>query len=313
MGIMAAKLTIQVPSSDSFVLTDSKGKTIISNITISLNPDSTYCLFVQKRPAVGIVSEDVLIVSGGKKMYQVALKPAVSLVSLEELESVTDSPSRPTTVGEPIIFSRDDFAPEDFDAARASAPKAKAAKPPEQKHEPTKKIRKPSEPIPSTDILENPPSEEEEIHSDPIEPDRGNSPPGRPGSEGLAPPQVLEAEPMARKSSGIPGKRRRPDLSPDADVLEQSLQVKFSLHDDEMSRDPGKVRLLPWYDQETFNDLAEPDFSFELMMTGDNEDPVFCINGDYYDASGRLLSVQQGKGKVIYVTQEGFDPAASDD
>jgi hypothetical protein len=44
------------------------------------------------------------------------------------------------------------------------------------------------------------------------------------------------------------------------------------------------------------------------MMMAEKEDPVFCPHGDYYDASGRLLSIRQGKGKVIYVTQEGFDP-----
>jgi hypothetical protein len=80
---MAAKLTISMPERDAFIVTDSKGKTLTSSTNVTMNPDASYCLFVQKRSTVGIVPEDVIIVSGGRKTYRVALRPAVSLVSLE--------------------------------------------------------------------------------------------------------------------------------------------------------------------------------------------------------------------------------------
>jgi hypothetical protein len=35
---------------------------------------------------------------------------------------------------------------------------------------------------------------------------------------------------------------------------------------------------------------------------------MFCVDGEYYDLSGRQLSVQQGRGRVVYVTEDGFDP-----
>jgi hypothetical protein len=58
-----------------------------------MSPDTTYCLFVQKRSTIKIVPEDIIVITGSKQTYLFTLKPAVSLVSLEELESVTDKPS----------------------------------------------------------------------------------------------------------------------------------------------------------------------------------------------------------------------------
>ena len=122
----------------------------------------------------------------------------------------------------------------------------------------------------------------------------------------LPPPQQIEDTPTVKKS-GIP--RRHADLPPEADVLERSLHVKFSFKDDDfVAKAAMKKREVKWYDEDAFGDLQEPDFSFELMMTGDVDDPVFCMDSDYYDSSGRLLTVQQGKGQVIYVTEDGYEP-----
>jgi hypothetical protein len=298
LGNIAAKITIQVPSNDSFIFTDSKGKTMTGTTTVSMNPDSSHCLFVQKRATIGIVPEDVLVVAGGKKTYQVALKPAVSLVSLEELETVTDSPMRPAQPDpESVAFSREDFATDDLEDQPPKQTKAKPAKQAELKFQPMKRQRKP---------IELPETEEENAEPNSVDTDRERC--SEPNS--LAPPRTLESAPVVKKPSGIPGRRRHPDLPPESDVLEESLHVKFSLHEEEFlqGRASAKSQLLPWYDQDAFSDVVEPEFSFELMVTGQRDDPVFCIDGDYYDASGRLLSVQQGKGQVIYVTQEGFDP-----
>ena len=112
-------------------------------------------------------------------------------------------------------------------------------------------------------------------------------------------PAKIQESPVAKKSA-IPGvQRKHPQLPPEADVLEQSLHVKFSFKDDDFVKGPGKSQPVNWYSDDAFEGLAEPDFSFELMMTGDQDDPVFCIDGDYYDSSGRLLVVKQGKGQVI--------------
>jgi hypothetical protein len=122
------------------------------------------------------------------------------------------------------------------------------------------------------------------------------------------PPQRLDSAP--KRPSAIPARHHR--ISPEADVLERSLHLKLTPREDSARRaDAGQ--LLRWYHRDAFASVEEPDFRFEPMLTGENEDPVFCIDGDYYDASGRLLSVQQGKGRVIYVTEDGFDPAADFD
>jgi hypothetical protein len=252
LGIMAAKLTITLPETDAFFVTDSKGRTLTSSAMVTMNPDTSHFLFVQKRPTVGIAPEAEIVISGGTKTYHVALKPAVSLVSLEELEAVADK--RETDDSAVPSFSASDVE-EPHQDRRSRIPTA----------EPAKRV-----------------------------------------SRAASEPARVDVEPEpARKPSGIPiGRtRRRQELGPGADVLEQSMHVRFSF------REVGaRPRSIGWYEPDAFANLQEPEFTFELMVTGDNEEPVFCIDGDYYDASGRLLSVQQGKGKVIYVTENGYDP-----
>jgi hypothetical protein len=296
LGIMAAKLTVSMPESDAFVVTDSKGKTLTSTTNVTMNPDTSHCLFVQKRSTVGIVPEDVIVVSGGKKTYRVALKPAVSLVSLEELEAVADR--QPSDDSAAASFSRGDFPEEPHQTRRppaeaADLPRGDVPEEPHQNRrsriptsEPAKRIRKAAS-EPSRPPIDEP---------DP-EPAEG------PARVELEAPRKLGSVPVGR-----PGSRQ--ELGADADVLERSLHVRFSFRDgDERAR----PRAVSWYAPDAFTDLQEPEFTFELMVTGDQEDPVFCVDGDYYDPSGRLLSVQQGKGKVIYVTENGYDPMADFD
>ncbi|OHT04253.1 hypothetical protein TRFO_28304 [Tritrichomonas foetus] len=126
-------------------------------------------------------------------------------------------------------------------------------------------------------------------------------------------PKKLEQSPSKRQSQIPVSKRSHPDLPPDADVLERSLHVKFSFKDDTFSKPPQKASHVKWYEDDAFDKVEEPDFSFELMMTAEGEDPVFCIDGDYYDSSGRMLSVQQGKGKVIFVTEDGYETNETDE
>jgi hypothetical protein len=300
LGIMAAKLSITMPQSDAFIVTDMKGKTLNSNLNTTMNPDTSYCLFVQKRSTIGIVPEDTLIVSGGKKTYRVSLKPAVSLVSLEELESVTDKPGVVSGDEEnEAPFTKSDFAAVPEPAVVREIPRRSRLPGPSSGDGAAKKASKASKDIPDipNDVLSGVDSFED-----------GPDPEGE--ELPIAPPPKLESTP--RKQSSIPSRRGRSGIAPEADVLERSLHVKFSFQED-FAKAATRPRTLTWYGPDAFADLQEPDFTLELMMTGEGEDPVFCIDGDYYDASGRLLSVQQGKGTVVYVTQDGYDPVADFD
>ena len=49
MGIMACKVTITMPETDSFIVTDAKGKTVGGKLTINMIPDSSCCLFCTKK------------------------------------------------------------------------------------------------------------------------------------------------------------------------------------------------------------------------------------------------------------------------
>ena len=335
LGINACKVTITLPESDAFTITDSKGKAISEKTTFNMSAESSYCLFVQKKASVGIVPEDSLSVTGGKKPYRIALKPAVSLVSMQELESVAsrkdDASVQSIDDGGSIDFTADDFdpgskEPEPPESAkkrvsrlpaptkRATKPKSpetpKAAPPP-----PETKSHKPNEPDLSFD--------EQDFDDKPKKPVKDEleftasdfqiNPPAPAPSPAPAPapvpaPAKIQESPTVKKS-GIPGRaRKNPHLPPEADVLEQSLHVKFSFKDDDFVKGSTKSQPVNWYSEDAFEGVVEPEFSFELMMTGDQEDPVFCIDGDYYDSSGRLLTVQQGKGKVIYVTEDGWAP-----
>lgn len=351
-----------MPETDCFIITDAKGKMLATKVTVNMIPDSSQCIFIQKKSNIGIVPEDKMIISGGKKTYNVALKPAVSLVSLEELESVAsaqdepsarsldeDSKSRPTSKK-----SQNEAASEDDDKQRrqsrirpptkrpAKAPKEekKATELEESSFKPMKRVKKPIQPVNPDELgftasdfqipdhqtsnqkddssYRTPnshrsryeePEEDTENQEQNIEEEENDNDDEEPEEveykKSMIPaPKRLEQSPTAKKS-GIPSKHRHPDLPPDADVLEQSLRVKFSFKEDAFSRPPNKSSKIKWYDDDAFDAMEEPDFTFEMMMTPEDEDPVFCLDGDYYDSSGRLLSVQQGKGKIIFVTEQG--------
>lgn len=387
MGIMACKVTITMPETDSFIVTDAKGKTLGSKITINMIPDSSCCFFVQKKANVGIVPEDKMMVTGGKKPYCVVLKPAVSLVSIEELENAADasvaSDNQSVKSNESVRRypgkgkqNVDEFPPDErLSSQDESEPKHRPSriKPPTKRiskaqsddintknndasFDPMKKMRKGIEtkkPNNNNDIEfsaadfqipqlaeddeddssasrqpavkrtkgkpSNAPSAIPAPKTTPKRPNEkdkkvapsssGNKIPKVDDDDDIPMPTKLDqSPPQPRKSSQIPVPHRHPDLPPDADVLEQSLHVKFSFKDDDFSKSPQKgPSVVKWYDDDAFKNVEEPYFNFELMMTGEGEDPVFCIDQEYYDSSGRLLSVNQGKGKVIFVTEDGYE------
>ena len=302
LGINPCKVTITPPESDAFAITDAKGKAITEKTTFNMTAESSSCLFVQKKASVGIVPEDSLSVTGGKKPYRVALKPAVSLVSMQELESVA---SRKDDVAGHAAEDAGsiDFTADDFDAGT----KEPDSKKPRQLRlpAPSKRTTKPKTP----ETAKAAPPEEKKVHpkqSAAAEPDAHvkDELEFTASDFEVKAPAKIEESPVAKKSA-IPGvQRKHPQLPPEADVLEQSLHVKFSFKDDDFVKGPGKSQPVNWYSDDAFEGLTEPDFSFELMMTGDQDDPVFCIDGDYYDSSGRLLVVKQGKGQVIYMTED---------
>lgn len=390
MGIMACKVTITMPETDSFIVTDAKGKTVGGKLTINMIPDSSCCFFVQKKANVGIVPEDKMMVTGGKKPYSVVLKPAVSLVSIEELESAADasvaSDNLSVKSNESVRRNQgkarqlvNEFPDERMSSQDESEPKHRPSrlKPPTKRiskaqseekvgktngngivapFDPMKKIKKGADSKQSVNndiefsasdfqipqlaeddddlyVAQQPVTKrvngkQSNIPTATVAP---KSTPKRPfdkdkkttsatsknkdaydddsDSDDVPMPTKLDqSPPVARKASQIPVPHRHPDLPPDADVLEQSLHVKFSFKDDDFAKSPQKVpSVVKWYDDDAFKNVEEPDFSFELMMTGEGEDPVFCIDGEYFDSSGRSLSVNQGKGKVVFVTEDGYE------
>lgn len=380
LGIMACKITVTMPETDSFIVTDGKGKTVGGKLTMNMIPDSSCCFFVQKKANVGIVPEDKMMVTGGKKPYTVVLKPAVSLVSnIEELESAADATSDNQSVKSNDSVRRqgrakkivDDFPDDRMSSQDESEPKHRPSrlKPPTKRvpktqmednnknndnatpFDPMKKMRKGIEaPKIASDIefsasdFQMPQlAEDEDVESSSsrqsaakrakikpsssapskqapkryLDKDKTNVPSSVSNDDSIddtndndfpLPTKLEQSPPPARKPSQIPVPHRHPDLPPDADVLEQSLHVKFSFKDDDFTKNPHKTpSVVKWYDDDAFKNVEEPDFTFELMMTGEGEDPVFCIDGEYYDSSGRLLSVQQGKGKVVFVTEDGYE------
>lgn len=388
MGIMACKVTVTMPETDSFIVTDGKGKMVGGKLTINMIPDSSCCFFVQKKANVGIVPEDKMMVTGGKKPYCVVLKPAVSLVSIEELESAADtsvaSDNQSVKSNESVRRYQgkakqmvDDFPDERLSSQDESEPKHRPSrlKPPSKRiskaqsddinttnadsssaasFDPMKKMRKGFEPKKQSNNDIEFSASDFQIPQLAEDDDDGDSsasrqpavkrPKGKPVNtpnstvapkatskrplDRKSPPSTAnknsnvddsnddipmpikldQSPPNARKQSQIPVPHRHPDLPPDADVLEQSLHVKFSFKDDDFSKNPQKTpSVVKWYDDDAFKNVEEPDFNFELMMTAEGEDPVFCIDGEYYDSSGRLLSVNQGKGKVIFVTEDGYE------
>jgi hypothetical protein len=290
MGIMAAKITVTLPQNDAFIVTDSKGKTMCGTHTISLGPSSDYFLFIQKKPTVGIVPEDVLIVTGGIKNYKIALRPAVSMVSMQELESVAGA-CEESASEDPLLdapqFSREDFEHADTKQKPQQPIRQIPKKTPVSKPLVTKPVtggKRPIEHFVTKKVLEDVPVAQKAPLSD----DEQHKEEEDVGFKG---PERLADSPKAKAS------RPRKD---EEDVLTQSLRLKFSFKADDFL--PGKeAKKVHWYENEDFEDLEEPEFAFELMMTGEGEEPVFCIDGEYYDPSGRLLSVQRGGGRVICV------------
>ena len=128
----------------------------------------------------------------------------------------------------------------------------------------------------------------------------------------LPKPAALSQDEPGTKKSGIPRRTHHSNLpyTPDMDILEQSIHLKIKTpeNDDDIDDidddNSDKKTIVNWYEDGAFDDIEEPNYSFELMMTAEGEDPIFCIDGDYYDSSGRLLTVQQGKPEVIFVTSQ---------
>jgi hypothetical protein len=298
---MAAKISITLPQTDAFVVTDAKGKPMTGIHTINIGPSSDYFLFVQKKSTIGIVPEDALVVTGGIKNYKVALRPAVSMVSMQELESVVSSsedvaPLLDEYSADAPQFTREDFETPEFKQSAQPAVRNIPKKPTLGKPLVTKPItggKKRVEHFVTKKILEDVPTSQKTDQCVQTEEEQDEEENGA-----LKQPERLVESPKMKEQ------QKRKD---EGDVLAQSLHVKFSFKEDDFVAQKEGKRLINWYQAGDCDDLEEPEFSFELMMTGEGEEPVFCIDGDYYDSSGRMLSIQQGKGKVICVNGDGCD------
>ena len=341
LGINACKVTITMPESDSFTITDAKGKAINSKFTMNMAAESSYIMFVQKKANVGIVPEDKFMVTGGKKPYTISLKPAVSMVSMEELENAAGNPDMsdfPLQADDDNMPSQDEREPKKRVSKLKPPTKRQPAKQTAGNENNANKNKKEPENNPLSNLEFSvsdfmPAKEEPTDRNNQLQPKgKGTklqkesgassqassmasqtsaasikSTPSKNSVQDVPMPKKLDQSPTKIQSK-IPVPRTHKEISPDEDVLENSLHVKFSVKDDAYSKPANKSSILKWYDDDAFDQVEEPYFTFELMMTGEGEDPVFCVDGEYYDSSGRHLSVQQGKGKIIFVTEDGFEP-----
>lgn len=337
VGTLAVKINIVPPAVDSFTVTDIKGHLINSKTAVNLISNGTYCIFIQKNSKIGIVPEDVLLIETKQKNFKVVLKPAVSLVSLEELEAATDAlpSSRSTNSEKPTHSSSSRSDNVDYhEKPKSAQEKPKSA---QEKHQiqtkgtnSTKsqsrlpvfsqehKEKKGSSQIEfSTEDFRIPTQTKENNNQTDSQPkinknfseDNGKNIEKNGNDEDI---NSLESNEIPAPISVISPVKKDEKLSRKSqtrwehdDILEQSLHVKFSFKDDDFSGPKVGSKSIPWYNKNHFEEVSEPPFSFELMMTGDDDDPIFCIDGDYYDMSGRLLTIQQGKSQVIFVTEQG--------
>ena len=335
LGNMSAKVTIIPPESDSFTLTDAKGKLIGGTVKYALTSESSQCIFIAKNSNVGIVPDDCVKIEGGKKPISVALRPAVSLVSVDELEaaikqappkktpssarSALKESSRSAAPEEKVILqdgdetreipsrstfrraskrsekATDDLVFDEDDFIQNKRPKSDR---PQFSSRSGSSARSMVSAVEEEEAGENQVEQNEQKESNELQPKITVAKRSK-----LPRPAAMSKEESPSKRSGIPRRMHHSNLpyTPDMDILEQSVHLKInSQTGEEESND--KPTIVNWYEDDAFDDLEEPGFDFELMMTAEGEDPIFCIDGDYYDSSGRLLTVQQGKPEVVFVT-----------
>jgi len=264
----------------------------------------------KKNSKIGIVPEDVLLVETKQKTFKVALKPAVSLVSLEELEAATDAlPS--SSRSEKSLQSSSSRSDNTINSEKPSSSQGKhqiqskgtnntksQSRLPVFTHENKEKKGHSQIEFTAQDFqIQTQPKEDNESKAISCDDDKTDS---SEANENLSPISITSPVKKEYKTSEKSQTKWDHD-----DILEQSLHVKFSFKDDDFSGPKVGSKNISWYNKNQFEEVNEPPFSFELMMTGDDEDPIFCIDGDYYDMSGRLLTIQQGKSQVIFVTEQG--------
>ena len=350
LGNMSAKVTIKPPESDSFTLTDAKGKMIGGITKYTLTSESSTYIFIAKNSNVGIVPDDSVVIEGGKKPISVALRPAVSLVSVDELEAaVKASPNakktpssarsenkRSSKLDEKVILQEGDDTREipsrstfkrssqksnksitddlEFDEADFVMQKRPKSDRPQGSSRSNLSSRQQRDSQRGREDQEE--AEENETRSNQKKQENGSSNISvskRPSK--LPKPAALNHDEGSHipKKSGIPRRTHHSNLpyTPDMDILEQSIHLKITTPDNDDDNDGDddyenndKKTIVNWYEDGAFDEIEEPNYSFELMMTAEGEDPIFCIDGDYYDSSGRLLTVQQGKPEVIFVTSQ---------
>lgn len=327
LGNIACKVQVHPPETDSFVLTNAKGHIITSVTKFTLTSESSECLFIAKGSNVGIVPDDKIVIEGGKKPLKVVLKPAVSLVSVDELEaavkaeqhSKTPKSARSASKQSSKVLLSDDDGVREIPSRSSFKRPQQTDKNNEQdltfeeadfalnmrpKSDRTSQCSVRSGKSSARSIREKQEIQVPEIETEPPQPvqEREQETPRKRSK--LPVPAVLKEDPTPKRS-GIPKRHHHNDLpyTPEMDILEQSIHLKIKNDDNNESENQSTI--VNWYEPDAFAELEEPNYTFELMMTGEGEDPIFCIDGDYYDSSGCLLTVQQGKPGVIFVTEQG--------
>lgn len=332
LGNIACKVQIHPPQTDSFVLTDAKGRIITGLTKFNLTSESSEYIFVAKGANVGIVPDDFILVEGGKKPIKVVLKPAVSLVSVDELEAAVkaEQPKPSPHSARSASKQSSKVILSDEDGVREIPSRSSFKRPKQQeknnendlsfeeadfalnirpKSDITSQMSVKSGKSSSRSIISKQEIQEpEEVETPEIKESTKEAERETPRKRSKLPvPAAMKEDPIPKKS-GIPKRQHHNDLpyTPDMDILEQSIHLKIkNVENDDNGDSENQSTIVNWYEPDAFAGMEEPNYTFELMMTGEGEDPIFCIDGDYYDSSGCLLTVQQGKPGVIFVTEQG--------
>lgn len=324
LGNMTIKIIINPPKSNCFTMTDAKGKIINGSHRINLTSESSEFIFIQKNSSVGLVPDDFIVIESPEKSTKVSLKPAVSMITADELEAVVkrsgqkqqnDALNTKLSTVDKAQKQSENVLLSDEDENVREIPSRSSFKRLNSGREEKAKLKEEDLLFVENDFLDkNDDQQDFDTHSQINEKKIDDTNNGDSASVGSSKkksslPSSHPNKDQDTKKSAIPKKIKHSEFNSEADVLSQSLKLKFTTAEEDES-DPRVLSarkqqtFIPWYDDDAFLGVETPEFEFELMLTKEGEDPIFCIDGDYYDSSGRLLTVQQGKQEIVFLTDQ---------
>jgi hypothetical protein len=107
-------------------------------------------------------------------------------------------------------------------------------------------------------------------------------------------PTISQTEVKAPRATSSLRKSQKITLpyNSEIDVLSQSISLKLNRQEDDLNEESKTDEPLTifWYDSIDFEKIEEPEFSFELPVSFKADEPIFFVDGEYFDSSGRSLS-----------------------